>query len=1440
MPRLLLTMGMLSLITVVGAQRSSAETISHGPWELVLDAAASDWKSLRWNGAVVAESAPAKMSVDVQVAPGQWLGDRRSGEAPRVRHAWEAASATFVLTRNCGAWELAEELRFGAAGNPDRLSRTLRLTYRPAGAKAEPAKFHNVRFRARLPKSGRYLCPANDPFGSGGLGDLAQQRAGFRTSSGRGLGALLVEQDARTLLWINDARRDRASTSLAVVDDQHSDVAQDFQAAGWAEPGVTQTIGPAYLEVATGGLEATLRAAIWRWCDDIGFRVPSDGPAWVRQAALYSFHPGGTIGSGCADLGGFASAQQELLPRLQQLGVGAVWLLPLEDRSLYWPRDYYRLQDGLGGEAAYREFVVAAHGLGLKVWQDLVPHGGSPAFGATRGDRPWWLVFDERGDALDYWCFDFGEPQWQQQMARVAAHYMQGFGIDGFRIDAVGGSHAMNWRRAGFPVAERTPANVPKAWWQESLAAAGGQVPPLPYERGSLTLREGGLQMLQAIRREVKQAQPQAGAVLGEVQGAPYMQAADVVYDFELAHQYLRQIRQYSPAVFARGLQRFLEQQKCSEPRGTVRLRYVESHDTVRARGWYGTRAMQALIALTVWIDGMPMIYHDADLGQGPLLSRVLAVRAALPELQTGEADYEALADQTPGVFTCLRTKAGKSSLVLINLNHTPCELAVPWPAARAPWDATQSYVAWNAMSGQRVGEFAAGAAPVLRLTLAGWEPAVVSLRPAADAAPLAPRTEPAVPQVPPAAAPQVDQRDDVVAVRTGSYRLTVTRATGLLRGLEDAAGKPLLGPAELVLDGSGPTGPAAVQKCTVQSAHADDSVLVQAQLAFAGTGGVELTYRCLPDCVELDARLDPATAAQRAGLVLRASDTWRYQLQTAEGLWDDWFAVRSLSGRPGVSSIYYRPQGTAWLWQSDFAPLHPRDAVLRSIREDGAGVDLRVLRPLDDGPAGAGVLDRFGDQSGWHAVFWWRDQDAHEQPPPTKDHFTVRLSPQSQATPTAAEPAQARVALDHTSLDWLVENPHYRVLLRRTGGVIHSLWAKQPDLRLIAEQNDVYTDRGFRTEQAARASAGDDVETATHVWREGRELHLRFHGLLRHEDRFGIVRPPIWFSTEYAFDDSPTFRLRWGLSSEGPVREETAFVAWMARLPDLRRFSFARAGQELASGRADVAARTGQTSQLPGQPLPEAADLSDARGPLLRVRDLAVRGPAPLQNVFVHGQNFFLAWLDGPAAAWAPGQWHECRLALTVGAAAPVAAVPLPWMTAQPPPPAGLADPSFEADGTELLAVSTGRAVSLGLPLAAAWNMPEGGSFTADTAHHGRRSARIVNTSGAYTLFTQTVRQEKTLLGRRVRLTAWVKGERIERGDAPWKVGAVDLSFRLPDGAMQHRSICELTGTFDWRQVSGTYNVPADASGLHVRLGLNGATGTMWIDQVELAAVEE
>ena len=70
-------------------------------------------------------------------------------------------------------------------------------------------------------------------------------------------------------------------------------------------------------------------------------------------------------------------------------------------------------------------------------------------------------------------------------------------------------------------------------------------------------------------------------------------------------------------------------------------MRYCESHSTLSSELWYGVKPMRAIVALTAWIDGIPMIYHERESGHSDLFRRIFAVRTELPELRRGAADYQ-------------------------------------------------------------------------------------------------------------------------------------------------------------------------------------------------------------------------------------------------------------------------------------------------------------------------------------------------------------------------------------------------------------------------------------------------------------------------------------------------------------------------------------------------------------------------------------------------------------------------------------------------------------------------------------------------------------------------------------------------------------------------------------------------------------------------------
>ncbi|MCS7254796.1 MAG: alpha-amylase family glycosyl hydrolase [Armatimonadetes bacterium] len=1476
---------LLAWTVVTSAQQQ--KTVKWGNFQLTFDVHTGDWLILTWRGQTLAQVPSSGYVASVDIAVGEreerrrWLIERNLKASRLTDWNFDEKTATLILTRQVdvadGRWQLQEIVQFGALGSPNRIARSLRLTW----LGLQPVKFYRVRFLLPLPKQGSFLFPTKDPFDPNYSGNLEKQPPGWGTSAAWGVGQLLVQQNAnRTLLFINDARLDPATTNFWATNDA-AFVANEFVARGWAEPNVTQRIGTAFVEVVPKNLPNTLRCAFWRFYDDAGIKVPSDRPEWVSKAALYSFHPGGTIGSDFKDLGGFEMSRRILLPIIYKLGFSAVWLLPIEDLGVYHPRDYYRFQAGLGTADEYRALVSEAKKLGMKVWQDIVPHGGRPEFGKIRGNKPWWLVFDEDGNALNYWCFDFREPEWQRYIGEVAEHYARNFGIDGFRVDAVSGSRITNWRRKGFPPAEKVPANVPADWWQSELAKVSGQVPPLPYERGSLTLREGGLQMLNVIRQAVRKHNPE-GAILGEVSPVPYMQEADVIYDFSLCHSYLPRLRNFSPAEFVWALQRYLEEQRFAEPKGTIRLRYVESHDSLRMQGWVGVNAVRAMMALTFWIDGMPMLYHEAEIGHGVFIQRVLSIRKALPELQIGETFYtdaehdEPLIKTNPdGIFTCLRTiDFERASISVINFNpqkveatiHLPLivgthkmhkqnrqrEGEVPTKPISLHLNKSKRYTLWEAMSGTKIAEGLPNKIATVKLKLQPYQAALLCLRPAnepldkilpktgANARSKAPGAQPTIPS-PKRLIPETWE------IATAHYRLIVDRKTGLLRSFSDAKGKVLISSCDLLMS----------EKVSIVKVEGERHtepktgiVTLPLRIVFSG-GNVSLTYRCLPTEVQIEASLQTTAKPSRAGLLFSVANVHRWQINTIEGTLDDWFFARHLSGKRGTHRIYWRPQGTEVVWQSEMTPLHPDDAWLRFWQPDGGTVQFKFDEPLQMGLDNVLLLDKIWDgetpKVGAYVAVMWHDEQSFVPPNNLPRNFVLRLSaslPTSAQSkfPDARSPAPNLKSpipkLSHTSTDWVIENDHYRILLRRTGGVIRALWAKQPTERLILADSDLYTDRGFRNVQGQVQYAGarDDVETGVRVWRAGGALHLRFFGLLRAgNERFRMLQPPIWFVQEYAFNASPTFSLRVAFKSDGDVQVPPAFLAWTVVVPEGLRFVYMHAGKKLGEWLFNERQRTGETGKL--RISPDAVAFIDEVGQVFaHLKDLQFAPSLP-QNLFAHGKRFFIAWLDGDEKV-AVGKWHECAMQITVGSEQPKP-ITAKFERLTTKEEIGIIDPSFEEESSEIFSLVQGRWLRFGAPKGVAWNIPIGGSITVEMARTGQRCAKVINTTGDYTLFTQSLSLKQFPPNSKVRLSAWLKGENIKRGDQIWKAASLDLSVQHKDGRWEHKAVVFLDGTFDWRKVEGIVEIPADAIALMVRVGLNGATGVLWIDDVHLEIVQ-
>lgn len=731
--------------------------------------------------------------------------------------------STVVTTLGFGDWTVAIE--YTLLPETSRIRRRATLFWQGQGEIKLRGFALTAPALAADPAVGQWFSPAAwPPFRR----HAAEFAVGSRRSFGRSPVPLVFQYaPGRSLLCVHDLLQPDADNGSVTVQETADGLAisQAFNSLARMQPGTSQSIGDAWLWFVDGDADT----ALLRFHDllgDLGCVVPKDRPAWLESAILYSFHPGGTIGSGFRDLGGFVPATA-YLDRIADLGCNAIWIMPIEDAAVYHPRDYYKFQEGLGTPEEYRALVARAHELKLDVLQDIVPHGGSNTYPRAK-EHPEWLVQEEDGSTLSYWCFDFNWPQWYAYMADVARHYVREYDVDGYRVDACGGSKIPNWN------------------------------PAIPYSRASHAQLQGGLNMLRALRGAVKETKPVRGAILAEsnsdVQGA----VSDAIYDFDFCYNVLHGLRKQPAADFVRDLRQWLHEQAAAGPAGLLRLRHIESHDSLRAELWYGLEPQRALMALSAFIPGIPLVYDECENGSRAKFQTMFRLRREFPELNGGTADYLSV-PTPPGVFACLRQKGRNRCLVLINFNDTPATF--------------------------RDGESDLVLAPfayrILRNGRAYPEPLEI---PAAGEA----------------------LANPAGTVRCGDLGLVLDPATGLPR-TAFRNGRQATGAWDLYLPADSLPHVPATMRTNAQGTVTERTY---------GASTLRLTYTPTGLTTHWDG---PVPDGAALAIPLEQAQDWR--VVAAEGTFADAYHVRHPAGDGFASSIYWHPQGTNVLWDSLLHP---------------------------------------------------------------------------------------------------------------------------------------------------------------------------------------------------------------------------------------------------------------------------------------------------------------------------------------------------------------------------------------------------------------------------------------------------------------------------------------------------------------------------------------
>jgi 1,4-alpha-glucan branching enzyme len=177
--------------------------------------------------------------------------------------------------------------------------------------------------------------------------------------------------------------------------------------------------------------------------------VQIEHPEWSRSAAIYElntrqFTPEGTFTAAAAHL-----------PRLKELGVSIIWLMPVQPiggknrkgslGSPYSIRDYLGVNPSLGDLESLKSFVAAAHELGMRVILDWVANH-TAWDNVLLEKHPEWYSRNWKGelhptpwtDWSDIIELDYSQPGLRQYMTNAMKYWVKEVGVDGFRCDMAG------------------------------------------------------------------------------------------------------------------------------------------------------------------------------------------------------------------------------------------------------------------------------------------------------------------------------------------------------------------------------------------------------------------------------------------------------------------------------------------------------------------------------------------------------------------------------------------------------------------------------------------------------------------------------------------------------------------------------------------------------------------------------------------------------------------------------------------------------------------------------------------------------------------------------------------------------------------------------------------------------------------------------------------
>jgi glycosidase len=375
-------------------------------------------------------------------------------------------------------------------------------------------------------------------------------------------------------------------------------------------------------------------------------------PEWAASAVMYEVNVRQYTKEGTFQ------AFEEHLPRLKEMGVDILWLMPIHPisrtkrngglGSYYAVDDFKAVNPEFGTEEDFRSLVDKAHEMGFKVLLDLVANhtGWDNAWLANEG----WYTTDEAGNIVqppgtnwtDVADLDYANEDVQTAMIDAMTYWVREFDVDGYRADYAGGVPTPFWERARAELFKVKPVFM--------LAEDDQQIGLLKNAFHA----NYGWQLYNVLNRVAKG--------IGNAEQVK-------LYAERLAKTY---------------------------PAGTYPLNFTSNHDE---NSWVGTEnerlgdAVKTMAALTFTLPGMPLIYSGQEAGLNKRLlffdkdeivwddlpmqtfyQELVRLKHDNPALWNGSAGgpYVSLAVGDDRLLAFERTKDDNTVVVVMNLSAEP------------------------------------------------------------------------------------------------------------------------------------------------------------------------------------------------------------------------------------------------------------------------------------------------------------------------------------------------------------------------------------------------------------------------------------------------------------------------------------------------------------------------------------------------------------------------------------------------------------------------------------------------------------------------------------------------------------------------------------------------------------------------------------------------